>query len=146
MGLSTLRSLYFCPVWHQLDGGCRGWEIISQPGCLCHSWGVRQPRTLPIPHSAGSGCAGALPGWQQFHGHCRALLLQQLPGSFPSLLLHNRSQHWILPSVFKGDFTPWGERGTSFDRFTIVWFVFSTAWAGNQLLRVIYCPNELPAT
>lgn len=69
-----------------------------------------------------------------------------LPGRFPSLLLHNRSHHRTLPFVFKGDFTPWGERGTWFDRFTIVWFVFSTAWAGNQLLRVIYCPNELPTT
>lgn len=72
-----LRSLYVSPVWHQLDGGFGGWGIICQPGCLYHSWGVRQPRDPELfPTVPVLAALGALPGWQHFHRHCRVLLLQ----------------------------------------------------------------------
>lgn len=54
-----LSSLCSCRVWQQLEGGCKVWGILSQPGCLYQSWGWGSPGTLPCSLQGCSGCAGS---------------------------------------------------------------------------------------
>lgn len=81
------------------------WGIMSQAGCFCPSGGVSQPRD-PVPScSAGAGWAGSTAWMAAFPWALQGTAAAGALRSSPSLLLHNRSHHWILPFVFKGDFS-----------------------------------------
>lgn len=80
------------------------WGIMSQPGCLCPCGGVSQPRDS-VP-SCRAGWAGSTAWMAAFPWALQGTAAAGALRSCPSLLLHNRSHHWFLPFVFKGDFTP----------------------------------------
>lgn len=82
-----LSSLCLCSVWHRLDGGSKTWGIMSQAGCLYHSWGVRQPGTRLCSLQGWSGCPGSTAWMAPFPRALRAAAPAGAPREFSLALV-----------------------------------------------------------